>query len=192
MHPAEYAQVAEHLARLTRLEQALGGLPAAGESESAQRREAVDEELEQLGARRAAVRRGPRGGDQAARDQGLARLHVSLRGFPAPAAGCTSSRSATRRPSRGCWSTRPTGQILDCDLSYDGRTILFSWRRKQDEGYHLWTVNVDGTRPEATDRRRVARLQRLLAARRRHRLPQHAARRSSPTAGTRRSASCTA
>jgi hypothetical protein len=39
----------------------------------------------------------------------------------------------------------PTGQILDCDLSYDGRTILFSWRRKQDEGYHLWTINVDGT-----------------------------------------------
>jgi len=39
----------------------------------------------------------------------------------------------------------PTGQILDCDLSYDGKTILFSWRRRQDEGYHLWTVNVDGT-----------------------------------------------
>ncbi|NQT54154.1 hypothetical protein HQ576_19010, partial [bacterium] len=38
-----------------------------------------------------------------------------------------------------------TGQILDCDLSYDGTTALFSWRRKADEGYHLWTVNVDGT-----------------------------------------------
>ena len=30
-----------------------------------------------------------------------------------------------------------TGQILDCDLSYDGRIALFSWRRRQDEGYHL-------------------------------------------------------
>lgn len=39
----------------------------------------------------------------------------------------------------------PTGQILDCDLSYDGKVVLFSWRRKQDEGYHLWTVHVDGT-----------------------------------------------
>ncbi|RKY04513.1 MAG: hypothetical protein DRP66_11625, partial [Planctomycetota bacterium] len=39
----------------------------------------------------------------------------------------------------------PTGQILDCDLSYDGRTILFSRRQKEDEGYHLWTINVDGT-----------------------------------------------
>jgi mono/diheme cytochrome c family protein len=38
----------------------------------------------------------------------------------------------------------PHGQILDCDLSYDGRTVLFSWRQKEDEGYHLWTVNVDG------------------------------------------------
>lgn len=39
----------------------------------------------------------------------------------------------------------PTGQILDLDLSYDGRTILFSWRRTQDEGYHLWAINVDGS-----------------------------------------------
>jgi hypothetical protein len=38
----------------------------------------------------------------------------------------------------------PEGQILDCDLSYDGRTILFSWRRSEDEGYHLWAVNTDG------------------------------------------------
>ncbi|MHB8902003.1 MAG: HzsA-related protein [Thermoguttaceae bacterium] len=37
------------------------------------------------------------------------------------------------------------GQILDCDLSYDGRTVLFSWRRKESEGYHLWTVGVDGS-----------------------------------------------
>lgn len=39
----------------------------------------------------------------------------------------------------------PTGQILDCDLSHDGHVILFSWRQRQDEGYHLWTINVDGT-----------------------------------------------
>jgi hydrazine synthase alpha subunit-like protein len=39
----------------------------------------------------------------------------------------------------------PTGQILDCDLSYDGQVVLFSWRRTEDEGYHLWTINVDGT-----------------------------------------------
>ena len=39
----------------------------------------------------------------------------------------------------------PDGQILDCDLSYDGTKVLFSWRRASGEGYHLWTVNVDGT-----------------------------------------------
>lgn len=39
----------------------------------------------------------------------------------------------------------PTGQILDCDLSYDGRTVLFSWRKNQNEGYHLWQIGVDGT-----------------------------------------------
>ena len=37
------------------------------------------------------------------------------------------------------------GQILDCDLSYDGTRVLFSWRRQTGEGYHLWTVNIDGT-----------------------------------------------
>lgn len=39
----------------------------------------------------------------------------------------------------------PTGQILDCDLSYDGKTILFSWRQTEDSGYHLWTIGVDGS-----------------------------------------------
>ena len=39
----------------------------------------------------------------------------------------------------------PTGQILNADLSYDGTTVLFSWRKKESEPYHLWTINVDGT-----------------------------------------------
>ena len=39
----------------------------------------------------------------------------------------------------------PTGQILDCDLSYDGKEILFSWRKTKGEGYHVFTINVDGT-----------------------------------------------
>lgn len=39
----------------------------------------------------------------------------------------------------------PDGQILDCDLSHDGKVVLFSWRRGMGQGYHLWTVNVDGT-----------------------------------------------
>ncbi|MHC4074391.1 MAG: TolB family protein, partial [Planctomycetota bacterium] len=39
----------------------------------------------------------------------------------------------------------PTGQILDCDLSYDGKVVLFSLRKRENEGYHLWTIRVDGT-----------------------------------------------
>ncbi len=39
----------------------------------------------------------------------------------------------------------PTGQILECDLSYDGKTALFSWRKTQKEAYHVWRINVDGT-----------------------------------------------
>jgi hypothetical protein len=39
----------------------------------------------------------------------------------------------------------PDGQILDCDLSHDGRRILFSWRRGADAGYHVWMIGVDGS-----------------------------------------------
>lgn len=39
----------------------------------------------------------------------------------------------------------PNGQILDADLSYDGKTILFSWRESQAEPYHLWKIQTDGT-----------------------------------------------
>lgn len=36
------------------------------------------------------------------------------------------------------------GQIQSCDLSYDGKTIMFGWRR-QSEYYQVYTINVDGT-----------------------------------------------
>ncbi|MCX6910338.1 MAG: hypothetical protein NTY01_20160, partial [Verrucomicrobia bacterium] len=39
----------------------------------------------------------------------------------------------------------PEGQILDCDLSFDGREILLSWRKKKTEGYHLFVINTDGS-----------------------------------------------
>ena len=39
----------------------------------------------------------------------------------------------------------PEGQILDCDLSIDGREILFSWRRQQGCGYQVFTINADGS-----------------------------------------------
>ena len=37
------------------------------------------------------------------------------------------------------------GQMLDCDLSFDGREILFSWKKNAQDSYHLYTVNADGT-----------------------------------------------
>jgi hypothetical protein len=38
----------------------------------------------------------------------------------------------------------PDGQIQACDLSYDGQTIVFGWRRKA-EPYQVYTIQVDGT-----------------------------------------------
>ncbi len=39
----------------------------------------------------------------------------------------------------------PTGVVRDPDVSFDGRTILFSMRRDADDDYHLYQVNADGT-----------------------------------------------
>lgn len=39
----------------------------------------------------------------------------------------------------------PGGQILDCDLSADGREILFSWRRSAQEGYQVFVIHSDGS-----------------------------------------------
>ena len=37
------------------------------------------------------------------------------------------------------------GQISSLDLSYDGKTIVFSWRRKGSPYYQVYTINADGT-----------------------------------------------
>ncbi len=37
------------------------------------------------------------------------------------------------------------GVILDCQVSYDGKTILFSWKRTMDEPFGIWRVNADGS-----------------------------------------------
>ncbi len=40
----------------------------------------------------------------------------------------------------------PEGQILDCNLSFDGREVLFSWRRSaEDPFYRVYRIGVDGT-----------------------------------------------
>ena len=36
------------------------------------------------------------------------------------------------------------GQILGADLSYDGKTILFSWRKPESKFYQLYTIGIDG------------------------------------------------
>ncbi len=38
----------------------------------------------------------------------------------------------------------PEGQILGLDVSYDAKKILFSWRRRAAEPYHVWCVDANG------------------------------------------------
>jgi len=39
----------------------------------------------------------------------------------------------------------PQGQIQDCDVSYDGKEFIFSWRKAGNEPYHIFRINADGT-----------------------------------------------
>ncbi len=62
------------------------------------------------------------------------------------------------RPGGGLWiceyaGKQPTltrildseaGMILDANLHYDGRTILFSWKKNLQEFFQLYTIDIDG------------------------------------------------
>ena len=37
------------------------------------------------------------------------------------------------------------GIILDANIHYDGKTILFSWKKTMKDFFQLYTINVDGT-----------------------------------------------
>ena len=37
------------------------------------------------------------------------------------------------------------GLILDCQVSYDGKQVLFSWKRTMQEPFKIWRVNADGS-----------------------------------------------
>lgn len=36
------------------------------------------------------------------------------------------------------------GQLLDLDISYDGKEVLFSWRRSEAQTYHIYRMDIDG------------------------------------------------
>ena len=37
------------------------------------------------------------------------------------------------------------GEILDCNISYEGDALLFSWKKTVADTYHVYRMNVDGT-----------------------------------------------
>ncbi|MDR1493116.1 MAG: hypothetical protein LBT05_10390 [Planctomycetaceae bacterium] len=41
--------------------------------------------------------------------------------------------------------TLKDGIIGRCNLSYDGKKVIFDYKRKLGEGYRIWEVNIDGT-----------------------------------------------
>ena len=44
-----------------------------------------------------------------------------------------------------CLVDASEGIVLDAQVSYDGRQILFSWKRTMREPFAIWRINVDGT-----------------------------------------------
>jgi hypothetical protein len=57
----------------------------------------------------------------------------------------SSARNDAANPALRQLIASPQGQILDCDVSFDGREILFSWRRTQTEGYQVFRLDADGS-----------------------------------------------
>ncbi len=39
------------------------------------------------------------------------------------------------------------GVVLDCELSFDAKTVLFSWKKTMQEPFHLFTIPVEGGQP---------------------------------------------
>lgn len=143
LHGERYAQAANHLAQLDKLEAAAASLRSVPPSPAqADEQEKIQESLEEL-------ERDVLLFDV---DQLLViqrhEIHAShvytyhYEGFRAGGGLYVVSRKDPNHEKLLVAS--PTGQILDCDLSYDGRTVLFSWRRKENEGYHVWSIGVDG------------------------------------------------
>lgn len=132
LHGPSYPQAAAHLARLEQLE----ARRRAGES--------VEEELSEL-QRRVLLFDVER--LLAIRRHEIDATHVYTyhnEGFRAGGGLCLVDPH-TEEAAPVELVASPTGQILDCDLSYDGQVVLFSWRQREDEGYHLWRINIDGT-----------------------------------------------
>jgi len=125
IHGARYTSGREHFARLEKLEDAAEELPAL-------QREALLFDVDKL----LVVKRHE-----------INASHVYTYHYEGQRNGGGLYIISTRQPQSEPVELVPSpeGQILDCDLSYDGRKVLFSWRRKTGEGYHLWTVGIDGS-----------------------------------------------
>jgi len=139
IHGPRYAAAREHEQRLANLEQSLRETDPETERGAEIAQQLVDLQRSVLlfdVDRAIAIRRHE-----------ITASHVytyHYEGFRAGGALCAVSlRNPDERPLELVAS--PTGQILDCDLSYDGQTVVFSWRQHENEGYHLWTVGVDGS-----------------------------------------------
>lgn len=39
----------------------------------------------------------------------------------------------------------PDGVVRDPELSFDGKKLLFSWRKNREDSYHIYELNVDGS-----------------------------------------------
>jgi hypothetical protein len=39
------------------------------------------------------------------------------------------------------------GVVLDCELSFDAKTVLFAWKKSMQEPFHLFTIPVEGGQP---------------------------------------------
>jgi len=61
--------------------------------------------------------------------------------------GCSIRTFDPSKPELGAKTIfkDPGGCIYDMNISYDAKTLLFSYRAKNEKHWHIWRVNTDGT-----------------------------------------------
>ena len=137
-HGSRYAESGHHLNRLEELQKAA--------KEAGENSDKAAEVAEQLAALQRSVLLFDMDRAIAIRRYEITASHVYTYHYEGFRAGGGIYNVSLRNPQEPPieLASSPTGQILDCDLSFDGRTVVFSWRQSENEGYHLWTVDVDG------------------------------------------------
>lgn len=145
LHGAKYAKADEHLKQLASIEKQLAALDADSDDE------AVEAKCEELEIALAKLQQDVLLWDidkiLVIRRNEIRASHVYTYHYEGQQNGGGLYIIDPRDPENEPLEliATPDGQILDSDISYDGKKVVFSMRRGSRPGYHVYCINIDGS-----------------------------------------------